>query len=62
VREIAEPVAASRIEPDAASHAIYRELMTVYAACEADALGRLAGPPQGPRGPQRTPSSSSTTS
>jgi xylulokinase len=62
VREIAEPVAASRIEPDARSHAVYRELMTAYAACEEDALGRLAGPLQAPSGRQRTPSSSSTTS
>ena len=62
VREIAEPVAGSRIEADAASHAIYRALMTVYAACEVEALGRLPTPPQGSRGPQRTPSSSSTTS
>jgi xylulokinase len=40
ISELAEPVAASRLSPDAGRHAIYRELLPVYAACEAHALGR----------------------
>jgi xylulokinase len=35
-----EPVAGSRIEADAARHVIYKELMSIHAACEAHALGR----------------------
>ncbi|MBI1874453.1 MAG: carbohydrate kinase [Acidobacteria bacterium] len=42
----AEPIAASRLRPDRWRHAVYRELMPVYAACEAHALGR---------GPEPTP-------
>jgi len=38
VRGIAEPAAATRIAPDPARHAVYRALMQVHAACEADAL------------------------
>jgi xylulokinase len=44
VRGIASPVAASRIQPDPARHAIYRDLLPVYAACEAHALGRGPDP------------------
>jgi hypothetical protein len=44
VRDLAAPVAASRIEPDTTRHTMYRELMTVYAACEAHALGRGPDP------------------
>ena len=40
VRGFAKPVAATVARPDSARHAIYRELMPVYAACEAHALGR----------------------
>ena len=40
VRGLAEPVASTRIRPDPRSHAIYRELMSVYEAREAEALGR----------------------
>ena len=40
VRGLAEPVAASRIRPDPAHTATYRELRQTYAACEAHALGR----------------------
>jgi xylulokinase len=40
VKDFAEPVAASRLPPDPARHAMYRGLMDVYAACEAHALGR----------------------
>lgn len=39
VRGVAEPVAATRIRPDAVARAVYRELMPVYDACEAHALG-----------------------
>jgi len=34
-----EPIAQSALRPDPARHAIYRELIEVYAACEAHALG-----------------------
>ena len=40
IRGFVEPVADSRLEPDAQRHAIYQELITVHAACEAHALGR----------------------
>jgi xylulokinase len=35
---VAEPVAASRVQPDAGRHAMYRDLMTTYAEREATAL------------------------
>jgi xylulokinase len=38
VRGIAEPVAASRVRPDASAHATYRDLMRKYRAFEANAL------------------------
>jgi xylulokinase len=41
VRGFVEPVASTRIEPDPRSHAIYRELMPMYATREAEALKRL---------------------
>jgi xylulokinase len=44
VAGFAEPVAASRVRADPRRHAIYRELMSVYAACEAHALGRGPDP------------------
>ena len=44
VRDFAEPVAHSRLSPDPARHAVYRELIDVYAACEAHALGRGPDP------------------
>jgi xylulokinase len=43
----AEPARATRIAPDRARHDIYRELIGVYEACEAFALGR--GPDPSPR-------------
>jgi xylulokinase len=39
VRGLAEPIAATRISPAPQHAAIYPELMRVYAACEAHALG-----------------------
>jgi xylulokinase len=39
-----EPVRDSRVPPDPARHAMYKELMNVYAACEAHALGRGPDP------------------
>jgi len=39
-----EPIVESRVEPDAARHAMYQDLMKVYAACEAHALGRGPDP------------------
>jgi hypothetical protein len=44
VKDFAEPIAASRLRPDAARHAMYGELMRVYSACEAHALGRGPDP------------------
>jgi sugar (pentulose or hexulose) kinase len=41
VRGFVEPLASTRIEPDPRSHAIYRELMPMYATREAAALKRL---------------------
>ena len=41
---IAEPNVASRISPNAARHAVYRELLPMYEACEAHALGRGPDP------------------
>jgi xylulokinase len=46
VRGFAEPVAQTRLAPDARRHEFYRKLIRVYAACEAHALGR--GPDPGP--------------
>ena len=39
-----EPIARSALRPDPARHAVYKELIEVYAACEAHALGRGADP------------------
>jgi xylulokinase len=39
VRDIAAPAPATQIRPDPARRAVYRELMGVYAECEAHALG-----------------------
>jgi xylulokinase len=39
-----EPVASKRAEPDRVRHARYAELLPVYAACEAHALGRGPDP------------------
>jgi xylulokinase len=44
IRGFAEPLATTRLEPDARRHAFYRGLMRVYAACEAHALGRGPDP------------------
>jgi xylulokinase len=46
---LAEPLANSRVDPDPDRHALYRDMVSVYAASEAHALGRgpdpeLAGP------------------
>jgi xylulokinase len=38
VRGVAEPLAATRLQPDPARHAAYRDFMRVYAAREAEAL------------------------
>ena len=39
-----EPIVESRVEPDATRHAMYQDLLKVYAACEAHALGRGPDP------------------
>jgi xylulokinase len=44
VAGLAEPAADSRVKPDSRRHAMYRELMPAYAACEAHALRRGADP------------------
>ena len=44
IHGFAEPVATTRLEPDATRHEFYRELMKVYAACEAHALGKGPDP------------------
>jgi xylulokinase len=44
VRGFAEPVAQTRLTPDASRHDFYRKLIRVYAACEAHALGRGPDP------------------
>ena len=44
IRGLAEPSPASRVDPDPRRHAIYREMMPRYAACEAHALGRGPAP------------------
>ena len=46
VRGFAEPIRESRIAPDRGRHAMYEELLDVYAACEAFALGRGPDPVQ----------------
>ena len=38
-----EPIAQSALRPDPARHAVYRELIDVYAACESHALGQGRG-------------------
>jgi xylulokinase len=47
VRGFADPIAGSRIAPDPARHALYREMLDVYAACETFARG--VGPDPSPR-------------
>jgi xylulokinase len=47
VAGLAEPLAASRVEPDLQRHALYCEMLPIYAACEAHALGR--GPDPSPQ-------------
>lgn len=44
VTAIAQPSASSLIAPNARRHAIYRELLPIYEACEAHALGRGPDP------------------
>jgi xylulokinase len=44
VRGFTEPIATTRLEPDVRRHGFYRELMQVYTACEAHALGRGPDP------------------
>ena len=44
VAGFADPIASSRVQPTPAAHASYQELMKVYSACEAHALGRGPAP------------------
>jgi len=44
VEGFVEPIAHSALRPNPARHALYRELIDVYAACEAHALGHGADP------------------
>jgi xylulokinase len=43
---LAEPLDHSRVDPDPAQHSLYRDMVSVYAACEAHALGRGPDPRQ----------------
>jgi len=43
---LAEPLAHSRVDPDPDQHSLYRDMVSVYAACEAHALGRGPDPRQ----------------
>jgi xylulokinase len=40
VEGVAEPLQSTRVRPDPARHAMYQQLMQLYADCEAHALGR----------------------
>ena len=44
VTAIAQPSPSSRVVPNPARHAVYRELLPIYEACEAHALGRGPDP------------------
>lgn len=44
VAGLGQPLAASRMDPDPRRHALYREMLPLYAACEAHALGRGPDP------------------
>ena len=44
IAALAQPSAASRITPNPRRHAVYRELIPIYEACEAHALGRGPDP------------------
>jgi xylulokinase len=46
VADVAEPMPASRVNPDPGRHALYREMLPVYAACEAHARGQGPDPRQ----------------
>jgi xylulokinase len=54
-----EPLADSKLSPDSRRQAIYDDLIEVYAACEAHALGKGADPR---RSRQRTPNNTSIVS
>jgi sugar (pentulose or hexulose) kinase len=43
---LAEPLANSRVDPDPDRHSLYRDMVSVYAACESHALGRGPDPRQ----------------
>jgi xylulokinase len=44
IKGFAEPLAQSALRPDPARHAIYQQMIEVYAACEAHALGHGPDP------------------
>jgi xylulokinase len=44
IADVAEPLAHSRVDPDPDRHSLYRDMVSVYAACEAHALGRGPDP------------------
>jgi xylulokinase len=56
VEGFVEPLADSKLSPDPTRHSIYKDLIEVYAACEAHALGPEGG------SAQRTPKSNSIVS
>jgi hypothetical protein len=44
IAAIAQPPSSSLVAPNARRHAVYRELLPIYEACEAHALGRAPDP------------------
>jgi len=44
IASLAEPLANSQVDPDPARHSFYRDMVSVYAACESHALGRGPDP------------------
>jgi xylulokinase len=44
LKDLAEPLADSRVDPDADRHAMYREMIPLYALCETHARGRGPDP------------------
>jgi xylulokinase len=46
IKEFVEPLAGSALTPDPTRHAMYEDLIEVYATCEADALAALRSAPR----------------
>jgi xylulokinase len=50
IKEFVEPLAGSALTPDPTRHAMYEDLIEVYATCEADAIASLRDAPRGESG------------